>query len=146
MAKQNVQRKIYVYADWQGIDDPMLMGVLYSILLRGKEIFSFEYDNDWIQSDQAQLIDPDLQLFKGAQYLNDPNKSNFGIFLDSSPDRWGRILMRRREAALSRQENRPEQNLFETDYLLGVFDAQRMGGLRFKLDPNLHYSPKHSIF
>jgi serine/threonine-protein kinase HipA len=42
--------------------------------------------------------------------------------------------MRRREAAMARQEKRPEQNLFETDYLLGVYDGHRMGGLRFKLD------------
>lgn len=41
--------------------------------------------------------------------------------------------MRRREAALARQEKREEQKLFETDYLLGVFDGHRMGALRFKL-------------
>src|SRR5690606_9965432 len=81
-----------------------------------------------------QLLDPDLQLFAGVQYLSKQDKNNFGMFLDSSPDRWGRILMRRREAALARLENRPEQHLFETDYLLGVYDAHRMGALRFKLD------------
>jgi len=42
--------------------------------------------------------------------------------------------MRRREAAMARMEARAEQNLFETDYLLGVFDGHRMGALRFKLD------------
>ncbi|MBR9919656.1 MAG: HipA domain-containing protein [Bacteroidetes bacterium] len=110
------------------------MGVLHAELLRGKEIFSFEYDNGWLQSGQAQLLDPDLRLYTGMQYLNDQDKRNFGIFLDSSPDRWGRILMRRREAALARGEGRPQNNLFETDYLLGVYDGHRMGGLRFKLD------------
>ena len=42
--------------------------------------------------------------------------------------------MRRREAALARVENRSEQKLFETDYLLGVYDGHRMGALRFKLE------------
>jgi serine/threonine-protein kinase HipA len=42
--------------------------------------------------------------------------------------------MRRREAALSRIEDREEQKLFETDYLLGVYDDYRMGALRFKLE------------
>lgn len=42
--------------------------------------------------------------------------------MDSSPDREGRLLMRRREAALARQEQREENLLFETDYLLGVYD------------------------
>lgn len=144
MAKTDKKREVHVYADWQfdklndqtGIETPVYMGVLHAELLRGKEIFSFEYDTNWLQSGQAQLLDPDLQLYAGMQYLNDQNKHNFGIFLDSSPDRWGRILMRRREAALARLEKRSEQNLFETDYLLGVYDAHRMGGLRFKLDPD----------
>ena len=61
-------------------------------------------------------------------------KSNFGIFMDSSPDRWGRLLMRRREAAMARLEGRKEQLLFETDYLLGVYDQHRMGAIRFKTD------------
>lgn len=136
MAKTNRNREVYVYADWHGLNGPKFMGVLHTELLRGKEIFSFEYDNDWLQSGHAQLLDPDLQLYAGMQYLNDQDKHNFGMFLDSSPDRWGRILMRRREAALAREEKRPQLNLFETDYLLGVYDGHRMGGLRFKLDPD----------
>ena len=44
--------------------------------------------------------------------------------------------MRRREAALARQEGRRAEPLLESDYLLGVFDGHRMGGLRFKLNPD----------
>ncbi|MCB9246984.1 MAG: HipA domain-containing protein [Flavobacteriales bacterium] len=108
------------------------MGVLHSELLRGKEVFSFEYEQAWLQEDFSQVLDPDLALYSGLHFLSD-DKANFGAFLDSSPDRWGRILMRRREAALARKEGRTERNLFETDYLLGVYDVHRMGGLRFKL-------------
>ncbi len=132
MSKKVTKRKIYVFANWPGMEEPVLMGTLHSELLRGKEIFSFEYNDDWLKSENAQLLDPELQLYSGIQYLNDNEKSNFGLFLDSSPDRWGRILMRRREAALARLEKRPENNLFETDYLLGVYDEHRMGALRFK--------------
>lgn len=128
------KRKIYVYAHWEGIEEPTLMGLLQSEQLRGKEVFSFQYDEEWLKSDQARVLDPDLQLYSGAHYLGDEKKSNFGIFTDSSPDRWGRILMKRREAALARKEERKAQNLFETDYLLGVFDGHRMGALRFKED------------
>jgi serine/threonine-protein kinase HipA len=42
--------------------------------------------------------------------------------------------MRRREAWQAKLESREEKTLFETDYLLGVFDGHRMGGLRFKLE------------
>jgi serine/threonine-protein kinase HipA len=115
------------------MDGPTFMGTLHSELLRGKEVFSFEYDNDWLQSNYAMQLDPDLGLYPGPQHISD-EKPNFGMFLDSSPDRWGQILMRRREAALARREKRAEQKLFQTDYLLGVYDGHRMGALRFKLD------------
>ncbi|GAA3623300.1 type II toxin-antitoxin system HipA family toxin [Flavivirga jejuensis] len=133
MAKQNNKRSISVYADWLSMEKPLLMGILHSDRLKGKEIFSFEYDGDWLQNGPAQLLDPSLQLYSGLHYLNE-EQDNFGIFLDSSPDRWGRILMRRREAALARTNEREEHKLFETDYLLGVYDGHRMGALRFKLD------------
>lgn len=136
MTAKSTKREVYVYADWRELNGPKLMGILRSERIRGKEIFAFEYEKSWLQSTNAQLLDPDLQLFSGNQYLNDTNKSNFGLFLDSSPDRWGRILMRRREAAIARQKNQSPINLVETDYLLGVYDVHRMGGLRFKLQPN----------
>ncbi len=134
MSKIDNIRVVFVYADWEGLKGPILMGTLSATHLRGKEIFSFEYNNDWLKSEYLQILDPDLQLYSGLQYLQDETKSNFGIFLDSSPDRWGRILMRRREAALARQQQRTPSNLYETDYLLGVYDGNRMGGIRFKLD------------
>ncbi|NUM88724.1 MAG: type II toxin-antitoxin system HipA family toxin, partial [Bdellovibrionales bacterium] len=100
---------------------------------RGKEIFSFEYDQSWLKSGQARNLDPKLALVAGPQYPN-PDHPNFGLFLDSSPDRWGRTLMDRREAQRARAEKRTRRNLLESDYLLGVFDGHRMGALRFKLD------------
>lgn len=131
MTNQSHQRTIWVYADWAGLENPSLMGLLHSDRLRGKEVFSFEYDSKWLKNQSSQLLDPDLQLYAGLHYLNE-EQDNFGLFLDSSPDRWGRLLMRRREAALARTENRKQHKLFETDYLLGVYDGHRMGGLRFK--------------
>jgi serine/threonine-protein kinase HipA len=131
MTKNTQQRSILVYADWVGLGHPSLMGTLHSTQVRGKEVFSFEYADAWLQSDQAQVLDPDLQLFSGQQYLSE-GKNNFGVFLDSSPDRWGRVLMERREAVLARTEARRAKTLFETDYLLGVYDGHRMGAIRFK--------------
>jgi serine/threonine-protein kinase HipA len=98
----------------------------------GKEIFSFEYSLEWLKGNFEHRLDPDMEHYRGIQYLNDIEKSNFGLFLDSSPDRWGRLLMKRRESALARFEQRKEIRLFESDYLLGVYDTNRMGALRFK--------------
>jgi len=127
----NSNKEILVYADWDGLETSQFIGTLFSSYSRGKEIFSFEYDKNWLQSSFVQEIDPDLGLYFGIQYLRD-EKSNFGVFLDSSPDQWGRVLMDRRESILARMENRSRRNLNESDYLLGVFDEQRMGALRFK--------------
>ena len=128
-------KDIYVYMDWQESDSPIQMGVLHSEVLRGKEVFSFENNTDWLTYKQFRALDPDLAQFSGKQYLP-ADKSNFGIFLDSSPDRWGRMLMRRREVINARLENRPSRTLTEADYLLGVYDGNRMGALRFKLSPD----------
>jgi serine/threonine-protein kinase HipA len=128
-------RDIYVFAHWTGLMKPVLMGVLKAEFTRGKEIFSFSYSQDWLKSRYSQILDPELQFYSGSQYVKE-EKQNFGVFLDSSPDRWGRILMKRREAAMARSEKRKEKTLKESDYLLGVFDSHRMGALRFKENPD----------
>lgn len=125
-------KRIYVYADWEELKAPARMGCLHSQLARGKEIFSFEFDPEWLQARSALTLDPDLQMYSGRQYA-DSGKHGFGLFLDSAPDRWGRQLMRRREAIRARHENRPVRQLHESDYLLGVHDRTRMGALRFAL-------------
>ena len=133
MAATNTKKEIQVYAHWQGLQEPSLMGVLSVSPSKGKESFSFEYADAWLRSGFSQMIDPDLQLYSGAYYPRD-DKPNFGVFLDSCPDRWGRVLMQRREAAIAKQEDRAAKKLLESDFLLGVYDGHRMGALRFKLD------------
>ena len=130
--KGQVQKAVQVCAHWQGMAEPVVMGMLYATPSRGREVFSFEYDSAWLKSSHAQILDPDLGLFSGPQYARD-GRDNFGLFLDSSPDRWGRILMQRREIQLARVEERNPHSLLESDYLLGVYDVHRMGALRFRL-------------
>ncbi len=126
---------IYVYAQWEGMSKAELMGLLTVSESRGKEIFSFEYDEAWLKTRERVLLDPGLQFYSGPQYVYD-EKPNFGLLTDSSPDRWGRMLIKRREAFLARSHNRPEKRLFESDFLLGVYDGSRIGGLRYKTDPH----------
>lgn len=130
-----VQRCIEVWAGWSSLGGPRFMGTLCATPARGKEIFSFEYDRDWLRNGPAQMLDPALTLYQGPQYAT-AGKENFGLFLDSSPDRWGRRLMQRREAQIAREEKREPRPLRESDYLLGVYDGHRMGGLRFRAAPD----------
>lgn len=125
------RRTVEVIADWAGIGGPMRMGFLHATPSRGKEIFAFEYDEAWLASKHALVLDPSLRLHQGPQHAP-VGRDNFGVFLDSSPDRWGRVLLQRREAQLAREERRRERPLLELDYLLGVYDGHRLGALRFR--------------
>lgn len=123
------EKKIYVYADFLSFHEEPV-GTIYISQTRGKEFYSFEYEQNWL-GNGATLLDPDLQLYQGRQYIND-DKNIFGVFADSCPDRWGRKLMKRREELRARKAEEKPQKLLESDYLLGVYDEARMGGLRFK--------------
>jgi serine/threonine-protein kinase HipA len=125
-------REIFVYADWPGTGGPIPIGRIHAAVVRGKEVFSFEYDPDWLRQGTPVLLDPGLYFSSGIQYP----EGSFGFFLDSAPDRWGRRLIQRREALRAKQESRQERRLLESDYLLEVHDAGRMGGLRFKTVPD----------
>lgn len=124
---------IWVYAHWVGMPEPKCIGVLSAQQAKGRKSFSFAYDSSWIASPEQILLDPEISWFTGAQYPN--GKENFGVFLDSMPDTWGRTLMKRRAAQVAREEGRSAPTLYDIDFLLGVHDQSRMGALRFKLQP-----------
>lgn len=131
MIREQKRKEILVYSDSYIQEKPAIMGTLSASVVRGKEVFSFEYNLEFLKSEVAFEIDPNLKLYSGPQYT-DAQQGNFGIFLDSSPDRWGRVLMERKEAMNARLKDKPLRRLMESDYLLGVFDTSRMGALRFK--------------
>ncbi len=115
MMSKTERKEILVYADWKGLSEPALMGTLRVTPGRGKEMFSFEYTNSWLKSGLTQMLDPDLQFYPGIFYPAE-EKVNFGIFLDSCPDRWGRVLIQRREAVIGRLEGRPPRELLHKKY------------------------------
>lgn len=91
----------------------------------------FHYDPAWLADARAFALDPDLSL-DDAPFFPRPEVGSFGVFLDSSPDRWGQTLMKRREALQARDEGRAPRTLYAWDYLLGVQDVTRQGALRFR--------------
>jgi serine/threonine-protein kinase HipA len=125
---------IYVYGDWIGLNGPVEIGVLSAHFAKAKKAFSFAYNKEWLEKGLYPLLDPDITFYSGPQFPVD--KENFGIFLDSMPDTWGKTLMKRREAQDARARNEKAKTLYEIDYLLGVYDESRMGALRFKTDPD----------
>lgn len=127
------EKEIYVFADFSPFHNDFI-GTIYVSQTRGKEFYSFEYEQSWLEN-QHMMLDPDLHLYKGRQYIND-DKYIFGVFADSCPDRWGRRLMKRREELRAKKAKEKPRKLLESDYLLGVYDEARMGGLRFKTNLN----------
>ena len=112
------------------LDDPAFgslahLGRLHRV---GRESVRFEYSPAWLKNPAAFALDPELSLAGGNFH---PKDSNFGIFLDSCPDRWGQTLMKRREVVEAKQQGRARRELRPWDFFLGVQDATRMGALRF---------------
>ena len=83
-----------------------MFGKLYVNVNKGKEITSFEYSNNWLAKNLGVTFDPDINFYSGIQYAPS-DKSYFGVFSDSCPDRWGRLLMRRRESINARKRENP---------------------------------------
>ena len=128
------EKTIFVYDDFS-MQNPTWMGTLYVNSLKGEESYSFEYDREWLKKTSLKItLDPELMPYSGRQYPF--GKAIFGLFSDSSPDRWGRVLMNKRERILAGKEGRKPAKLYDSDYLLGVYDETRLGGIRFKTEPN----------
>jgi hypothetical protein len=79
---------VLVHVDLERFQHPVSMGVLHRQQSGAGEIFSFEYDRAWLDRPEVFAFDPDLALAAGHQYPA-ANRKNFGIFLDSPPDRVG---------------------------------------------------------
>lgn len=127
---------IAVYADWDGLPQAQRLGHLYARRTRGVEIFEFHYDAQALADPLIgrNSLDPGLALFEGAQFPTPP-QDRFGVFADSSPDRWGRLLMQRRLERDIREGRAPKgARLVESDFLLGVHDSYRVGALRYRRD------------
>lgn len=130
-----MNKQLYIYFDDQYGNQASLIGILTAETVRGHEVFSMELTDEWLHDSRCRMLDPDLQLYRGHQYLPE-QKSNFGFLLDSSPDRWGRVLLERRESLRAKEEQRTRKTLMESDFLMGVNDESRMGALRIKNTPD----------
>lgn len=123
---------------WVWLDDPAF-GPLRQIgtLSRGdRGSVRFSYEPDWLKLAHAFPLDPELDLAAGDFF---PGDANFGVFMDSCPDRWGQILMKRREAVAAKDAGRTPKTLGPWDFLLGVQDYTRMGALRFSRPGEEHF-------
>jgi serine/threonine-protein kinase HipA len=139
---------IAVYADWEGLHAPLRLGLLHAHRGAGREVFEFAFDRAALKHPSLANLQLDARLgfFEGRQHPPQGIET-FGVFTDASPDRWGRMLMQRR---LEREKRAglmdPAARLTESDYLLGVHDAYRVGALRFRSDDAGHFlDDRHDV-
>ena len=124
------ERKIYTFL---GGETPAPLGVLYVGQEHAREVYSFSFAASFLREHET-FLDPHLSFFPGRQYA--PVDALFGMFQDAAPDRWGRVLMKKREAIRAREAGEKPRKLQESDFLLGVYDEGRMGALRLALAPD----------
>ena len=109
-------------------------GRLWFRSLNGRESASFQYDPAWLDGTDGHsgnfALEPALNL--SAETFHTGNMPLFGAFDDSTPDRWGRNLMRRNEERQAKTAGRTPRSLSALDFLLEVNDEARQGALRFK--------------
>jgi len=111
---------------------PVRVGVLVRSAAKGREVLRFRYATEWLANRRASFaLDPELPLTSG-DFFPSSGRPIFGVFRDLAPDRWGRVLMERREAEEAREAGRAARRLSEWDFLAGVNDLARLGALRLR--------------
>ncbi|MBX3196104.1 MAG: type II toxin-antitoxin system HipA family toxin [Microbacteriaceae bacterium] len=89
---------------------------------RGRPVRTeFTYAQSYLARKEKLALDPDTPLLTARHVREDLPRG----LLDAGPDGWGRRLLLR--------ANRGRE-MSETDFLLGVDDASRIGALRFTMD------------
>ena len=131
-------KRITVYADFNFLASPQEIGVLGYEHVRGKDHFAFAYSHEWLKQHGGLVISGDLINAPALQHPRGAD-SVFGFVKDSFPDRWGRLLLDRRERQMAQSEGRPVRMLTNYDYLTGIHDFTRMGGIRYKSEDSDDY-------
>lgn len=109
------ENKINIYADW--IESENQIGTLYVSSMRGKNIYSFEYTENWLYNFSHIMLDPDLYNTKGRQFAP-ADKKIWGFLSDCLPDRWGRKLLKKKRRN-TRNKRKPGCTRFNRVGFLG---------------------------
>ena len=116
-----MKRKIDVIAEFDFLDQPKMLGTMSIDTSGFRSVVSFAFDSQWNKNDSL------VRLNLGALIPQVPGlEQNFGFLFDSSPDRWGRLLIQRFHDSA--------KTLTEHDYLFSVNDFLRSGAIRFRED------------
>lgn len=127
----NVMKKLEVIAAFDWMPTEETVGILGCDNIRGNQIYSFEFNKDWLRNHRNIILSKDLNNYSGIQYMNDADGYIFSCFGDALPDRWGRKLADLKSDMGNKNRTFLPQKLTDWDYLQAINDSTRMGGFRF---------------
>ena len=61
-------RTLFVFADFDWLDEPKLVGELGYESLRGSDSYSFKFDNEWLNKFGNLFLSADINNYPGPQY------------------------------------------------------------------------------
>ena len=70
-------KRLYVFADFDWLKEPRLIGELSYESLRGSDSYGFCYSNEWLKDYGSLFLSVDLNNYPGQQYTT-PGKDIFG--------------------------------------------------------------------
>lgn len=130
-----MKRTIAVYLG----DSGRRLGTLRFDIQGARQNASFEYNSEWLGSEDRFAIDPNLPLVAGLQFHKKVGDGSIfpGAIADTEPDGWARRVILRdhakqRQATRAAHGKPDDKPLNPIDYLLAVDDANRVGALRFQ--------------
>ncbi|KNZ33749.1 MAG: HipA domain protein [Methylibium sp. NZG] len=135
-----MSRSLEVWLDADLVPTALQVGTL----LHDRGQVRFAYEDAWLRHPLRFALDPDLSLDAGSFHPS-PEQGNFRVFDDSSPDRWGQTLMKRREALDAKDQGRAPRVLHAWDFLTGVQDVTRQGALRFRPSGEAGFVASHPL-
>lgn len=103
-------KRIKVCADFDFLASPQEIGVLGYEHVRGTDHFFFEYSHQWLKQYGGILLSGDMMNVPSLQHPRG-HDGVFGFVKDSFPDRWGRLLLDRRERLMAQSEGRAKRML-----------------------------------
>ena len=102
--------EVAVELDASELGERRQVGTLRRVGAGPSAVVAFAYDETWLASRDAFVLDPTHGLYGGDQYPSGGDVA--AVFTDAAPDRWGRTLLERREAMRARDEGRRPRSTF----------------------------------
>ncbi len=130
----NEGQSIQVFLDSPSAKASLNAGALHIEHVKGHEIFTFQFSEEALGHPHINLLFPNVVIGKGHFHLsNDENTALYKLLTDSMPDRWGKVLLKKKRLKDAKESGNHKHmpDLNDADYLLQLSDQTRMGAFRF---------------